>query len=65
MDALTNDRKPRPIIGFIGMILIILGYALSTMAESSLITCISLPVIVAGVAVLVYALFTGNVKIWG
>lgn len=61
----SGERELQPIIGFIGMILIILGYALSTMAESSLTTCISLPVIVAGVAILVYALFTGSVKFWG
>ena len=55
----------KPIIGFIGMALIIIGCNLSTMMESSLTICISLPVIVAGVSVLVYALFAGHVKIWG
>ena len=63
--VVTDKREPKPIIGFLGLVLIIIGYALGTMAESSLTTCISLPVIVAGVSVLVYALFAGHVKIWG
>lgn len=62
---MTDKREPKPIIGFLGLVLIIIGYALSTSTVRGITLCIGVPVIVAGVSVLVYALFAGHVKIWG
>ncbi len=55
-----DRRKPRPIIGFLGMAVIILGCG---MIDFNI--CIGAPLLIVGIAFVVYALFTGNVKIWG
>ena len=54
------EKRKRPIIGFIGMILLIIG----VIVVFSNVTA-GLIVGVIGLAVLVFALFTGNVKLFG
>ena len=58
--APIDKREPRPIIGFLGMVVIIFGCGLIDFN-----ICIGTPLLIVGIAFLVYALFTGNVKFWG
>ena len=60
-------KQKRPVIGFIGMIIILFGILLFCVVASVAPDAWAIPICVsiAGVGVLVYALVTGNVKMFG
>ena len=53
-------KAKRPIIGFGGVILILIGLAVGCKHPTS-----GVILAVLGMAVLIYALLTGNIKFWG
>lgn len=56
-----GPKKRYPIIGFIGLILLICGFGGYAMSNSPFIGIFG----VIGIFVLVYALFTGHIKLFG
>ena len=54
-------RDQRPVIGFIGLVLLSFGGLLAIMTGST----IAILILIVGAAVLAIALFTGNVKLLG
>ena len=61
----TNEPKRRPWIGFIGLVLLLFGCLLSSVAHGELCILGSIGLLAVGLALLVYALFTGNMKLFG
>ena len=68
---MTNNnrekKKPKPIIGFIGMLLIASALCIGWAFEepTPTISIILGIVEVSGILIMIYALFTGNIKLFG
>jgi hypothetical protein len=53
-------KTKRPIIGFIGIVLILISLGVGCKHATA-----GMILAVLGMTVLIYALFTGNIKFWG
>ena len=57
----NEKKKKNPVIGFIGLALAVVGCGAYALADSNLFGFLGL----VGAIILAYALFTGNVKLFG